>query len=67
MDQLNNFKLLFWDWTAICDMCLFHFIAFLNPVLNCSESFISFSFDKVTTGTYSFVPGIRNSNPNGAD
>ena len=26
-----------------------------NPDFNCSKSFVLFSFDKVTTGTYSFV------------
>ena len=34
----------------------------LNPVFNCSKSFMSFSFDKVTTGTYV----ILNVAPDGA-
>ena len=58
MDQLNN--LLSWGWTVTCDLYLFHFIVLSNPVFHCSRSFISFSFDKVTTGTYNFVPVISN-------
>ena len=50
----------------IYDLYLFHFIVLLNPVFNCSKSFMSFSFDKVTTGTYNFVSVILNSNPVGA-
>ena len=38
----------------------------LNPVFNCSRSFIFFYFDKVTTGMYNFVSVIWNSNPVGA-
>ena len=49
-----------------CDLYLFHFIVLLNPDFNCSKSFISFSFDKVTTGTYNFVSVILNSNKIGA-
>ena len=30
---------------------LFHFAVLLNPAFNCSKRFLSFSFDKVTTGT----------------
>ena len=45
---------------VICDLYLFHFIVLLNPDFNCSKSFISFSFDKVTTGTYNFVSVISN-------
>ena len=33
-------------------MYLFHFIDLLNPDFNCSNSLLSFSADKVTTGTY---------------
>ena len=33
-------------------MYLFHFIDLLNPDFNCSNSWLSFSADKVTTGTY---------------
>ena len=50
--------MLFWGWTVICDLYLFHFIVLLNPAFNCSKSFISFSYDKVTTGTYNFVSVI---------
>ena len=32
----------------------------LNPVINCSKFFLSFSVDKVTTGTYNFVSVIWN-------
>ena len=39
---------------------MFHFIVLLNPVFNCSKSFISFSFDKVTTETYNFFSFILN-------
>ena len=46
-------------------MYLFHFML-LNHDFNCSKSFISFSFDKLTTGTYNFVPVILNSNSVGA-
>ena len=42
------------------DLYLLHLIVFLNPVLNCSKSVLSFSVDKVTTGTYSFVTVILN-------
>ena len=58
--------MLFWDWIVICDLYLFHFIVLLNPNFNYSKSFISFSFDKVTTGTYNVVSVILNSNPVGA-
>ena len=60
LDQLNNLS----RWTVICDLYLFHFIVLLNPVFNCFKSFVSFSFDKVTTGTYTFVSVIWSSNPN---
>ena len=35
-------------------------IVLLNPVLNCFKSVLSFSFDKVTTGTYNFTSVILN-------
>ena len=38
----------------------------LNPVFNFAKSFMSFSFDKVTTGTYNFVSVILNVAPDGA-
>ena len=63
MGQLNNLN---WGWTVICDLYLLHFIVPLNPAFNCSKSFVSISFDKVTTGTYNFVSVILNSNPVGA-
>ena len=50
---------------VICDLYLFHFIVLLNPDFNCSKSFISFSFDKLTTGTYNFVSVILNSSSAG--
>ena len=53
-------------WIVICDLYLFDFTVFLNPDFNCSKSLLSFSFDKVTTGTYNFVSLIWNSNPLGA-
>ena len=56
LDQLNNLSYYLY---------LFHFIVLLNPVFNCSKSFMSFSFDKVTTGTYNFVSVFLNSNPVG--
>ena len=52
--------MLFWGWIVICDLYLFHFIVLLNPNFNCSKNFISFSFDKITTGTYKFVSVIWN-------
>ena len=51
---------------VICDLYLFHFILFLNPDSSYSKSFTSFSFDKVTTGTYNFVSVILNVAPDGA-
>ena len=33
-------------------MYLFHFIVILNPDFNCSNNLLTFSADKVTTGTY---------------
>ena len=44
---------------------MFHFKVLLNPDFNFSKSFMSFSFDKVTTGTNNFVSFIWNSNPAG--
>ena len=38
----------------------------LNPDFNYSKSFISFSFNKVTTGTYNFVSSIWNVASDGA-
>ena len=35
----------------------------LNPDFNCSKSFMSFSFDKMTTGTYNFVSVTSNIAP----
>ena len=53
-------------WIVICNLYLFHLIVLLNPDFNCSKSFLSFSVDKVTTGTYNFVSVIWNSYPVGA-
>ena len=47
-------------------MYLIHFIVLLNPVFNCSKRFVSFSFDKVTTGTYNFVSFLLDVAPDGA-
>ena len=44
---------------------MFHFIGLLNPDFYCSNSFVSFSFDKITTGTYNFVSVILNFAPDG--
>ena len=44
---------------VISDLYLFHLIVLLNPVFNCSKSWLS-SVDKVTTGAYSFVSVILN-------
>ena len=41
-------------------MYLFHFIVILNPDFNCSNSLLSFSGDKVTTGTYNLQSVISN-------
>ena len=41
-------------------MYLFHFIDLLNPDFNCSNNLLSFSADKVTTGTYNLQPVISN-------
>ena len=57
LDWLNN---LFCVWLVISDLCLFHLIALLSPVANCSKSVLSFSVDKVTTGTYNFLSFILN-------
>ena len=39
---------------------MFHVIALLNPVFDRFKSLLSFSADKVTTGTYNFVSFILN-------
>ena len=44
----------------ICDRYLFHFIVILNPDFNCSNNLLSFSADKVTTGTYNLQSVISN-------
>ena len=41
-------------------MYLFHFIVILNPDFNCSNNLLSFSADKVTTGTYNLQSVISN-------
>ena len=41
-------------------MYLFHFIVLLNPYFNCPNNFLSFSADKVTTGTYNLQSVILN-------
>ena len=53
-------------WIVICDLYFFQFIVLLNPDFNCCKSFLSFSVDKVTTGTYTFLYVIWNYNPVGA-
>ena len=60
LDHLNKLSCY-----CYCNLYLFHFIVLLNPNFNCSKSFLSFSVDKVTTGTYNFVSFIWNSNPLG--
>ena len=56
--SIKEFKLLLLLWIVICDLYLFHFIVLLNPDFNCSKGLLSFSVDKVTTGTYNFVSVI---------
>ena len=63
LDQLNNLSCYF---EVEFDLYLSHFIVLLNPDFSCSKSFVSFSFDKVTTGAYSFVSVILNVAPDGA-
>ena len=41
-------------------MYLFHSIVILNPDFNCSNSLLSISADKVTTGTYNLQSVISN-------
>ena len=41
-------------------MYLFHFIVILNPNFNCPNNLLSFSADKVTTGTYNLQSIISN-------
>ena len=41
-------------------MYLFYFIDLLNPDFNCSNNLLSFSTDKVTTGTYSLQSVVSN-------
>ena len=41
-------------------MYLFHFIDLLSPDFNCSNNLLSFSDDKVTTGTYNLQSVISN-------
>ena len=41
-------------------MYLFHFIVIENPDFNCSNSLLSFSANKVTTGTYNLQSVISN-------
>ena len=41
-------------------MYLFHFIDLLNPDFNCSNNLLSFSADKVATGTYNLQSVISN-------
>ena len=57
--------MLFWGWIVICDLYLFHLTVLLNPDFNCSKSFTSFSFDKVTTGIYNYVSVISKLNSSG--
>ena len=45
---------------VISDLCLFHFIALLNPDFSCSKNLLSSLVDKVTTGTYNFASFIWN-------
>ena len=41
-------------------MYLFHFTDLLNPDFNCSNNLLSFSADKITTGTYKLQSVISN-------
>ena len=44
----------------ISDLYLFHSIVYLNPIFNCFNKLLSYSVDKVTTGTYNFTSVILN-------
>ena len=47
MDQLNNWsKLLFWSWTVIYDLYLFHFMVLINPDFSCFKSLWQFLLTK---------------------
>ena len=41
-------------------MYLFHFIVILDPDFNCSNNSLSFSADKLSTGTYNLQSVISN-------
>ena len=64
LDQLSNLSCYF-EAERYCDLIFFQFTALLNPDFNCSKSFLSLSFDKVTTETCNFVSASWNSNPVG--
>ena len=51
---------MFLVWLVISDLYLFHLIILLNTGFSCSKVFLSFSIDKVTTGTQNFVSVILN-------
>ena len=47
LNQLNNWsKLLFWSWTVICDLYLFHFMVLINPDFSCFKSLWQFLLTK---------------------
>ena len=47
-------------WLDNSDLFLFPLIVLLNPIPNCSKSFLSSWVSKVTTGAYNFVSVILN-------
>ena len=61
LDRLNNLNC-FVTLNSHLWSVFIPFYSFLNPDFNCSKHFLSFSVDKVTTGTYNFVSDIWNSN-----
>ena len=47
LNQLNNWsKLLFWSWTVICDLYLFHFMVLINTDFSCFKSLWQFLLTK---------------------
>ena len=56
LDQSNNLNC--YLLSDISYLYLFHLIVLLNPVFNCSKRLLSFSADKVTTGTCNLKPVI---------
>ena len=64
LDQLNNLSCYFEVGLSFA-ICIYSILVLLNPDFNCSKGFVSFSFEKVTTGTYNFVSVYLNFGPDG--